>query len=62
MAECMFMDKLVQDSPWKRGTPSYKLEYSNQTTHSKETQPISHFNRAINFQKQNILTLAINST
>lgn len=40
MAESMFMDRLVQDSPWKTGTSSYKLQQSNQTMYSKETQPI----------------------
>lgn len=62
MAESIFMDRLVQDSPWKSGTSSYKLQHSNQTMYSKETQPIFNFNRVVNFQKHNGLLLTTNAT
>lgn len=60
MAESMFMDGLVQDSPWKMRTSSYKLQHSNQTVYSKETQPIFNFNRVVKFQKQNSLQYEFN--
>lgn len=61
MAESMFMDKLVQDSPWKMGTSSYRLQHSNQTMYSKETQPIFNF-KSCKISKAEQPVLTINST